>query len=178
MRDASETPATPMMPHILRSVSHTSRNGAEIYVSETRDRLLDLSVSQRDAEGPILRADGAGAEERDAELAGQRLHCSRALRGTRNDGATVGFAEQKLVRREACGVRRQIHVKAEPVFLIRAPHRDLGEGDTQPSVRAVVRGAEQATLGPRDEEVDETLLGFQIDAGRLAAHEIAADLPV
>jgi hypothetical protein len=69
-----------MMPHILRSVSHTSRNGAEIYVSETRDRLLDLPVSQGDAEGPILRADGAGAEERHAELAGERLYCTGALR--------------------------------------------------------------------------------------------------
>src|SRR6267378_3426334 len=110
-----------MMPHILRSVSHASRNCAEIYVSEPRDRLLDLSVSQRNAEGPILRAHGASAKQGDAELAGERLDRGHALRGTRDDGAPVRLAEQKLVRREPCGVRRQIHVEAEPVFLIRSP---------------------------------------------------------
>src|SRR5256885_9019101 len=41
-----------------------------------------------------------------------------------------------------------------------------------------MRGAEQATLGPRHEELDETLLGFQIHPGRLTAQEIVADLPV
>src|SRR5213593_1497068 len=35
-----------MMPHILRSVSHASRNGAELYVSETRDRRMGPSASR------------------------------------------------------------------------------------------------------------------------------------
>ena len=63
----------------LRSVSHASRNGAEIYVPQPCDRLFDLSVSQRDAEGPIRRAYGARPEQRDAELAGERLHGPLAL---------------------------------------------------------------------------------------------------
>src|SRR5436190_6808426 len=105
MRDASETPATPMMPHMLRSVSHASRNGAEIYVSQPRDRLLDLSVSQRDADTSIYIADLARAGARHAQLAGQCLNRPDPILGTGDNGAGVGFAEHHLVRGERCAVR-------------------------------------------------------------------------
>src|SRR5439155_22856992 len=118
MRDASGTPATPMMPHMLRSVSHASRNGAVIYVAQPGDRLVERSVSQRKAEGPIHGTHRAGAEERDTELAGQCLYRRRALLCARNHGAAVGFAEQQLVGREACGVGRQIDVETKTRLLV------------------------------------------------------------
>src|SRR2546425_12993476 len=99
-----------MMPHMRRSVSHASRNGAEIYVSEPGDRLLDLSVSQRDAEGAVHGTYRTGPQDRDTKLTGQRLDRRRALRRTGDYGAPMGFAKKNLVRREACGVRRQINV--------------------------------------------------------------------
>src|SRR6266576_590683 len=105
MRDASETPATPMMPHMLRSVSHASRDGAEIYVPQPRHRLLDLSVSQRDADTPIYIADLARARARHAQLAGQCLNCPDSILGTCDDGTAVRFAEQHLLRGERCAVR-------------------------------------------------------------------------
>src|SRR5437667_48921 len=83
MRDASGTPATPMMPHMLRSVSHASRNGAVIYVAQPGDRLVDRSVSQHKTEGPIHGTHRAGAEQRDTELAGQCLYRRRAPRSAR-----------------------------------------------------------------------------------------------
>jgi hypothetical protein len=64
---------------MLRSISHASRNSVEIYVSEPRDRLLDLSVSQPDAEGPIYGTHGARAADRDAELTGESLYDARAI---------------------------------------------------------------------------------------------------
>src|SRR6266508_1691087 len=89
-----------------------------------------------------------------AQLAGQCLHRAHALGGAGNDGSAVRFAEENLIRREACGVRREIHIQTEARFLIWAAHRHLGEGDAQAAVRAVVRGAEQAAppLGAGDEE--------------------------
>src|SRR6266576_7368366 len=105
MRDASETPATPMMPHMLRSVSQASRNGAEIYVPQPRHRLVDLSVSQRDAESSVCIAHLARAGARHAQLAGQCLNCPDTILGTGDYGAAVGFAEQHLVRGERCAVR-------------------------------------------------------------------------
>src|SRR6266508_2799092 len=91
---------------------------------------------------------------RKAQLAGQCLHRAHALGGAGNDGSAVRFAEENLIRREACGVRREIHIQTEARFLIWAAHRHLGEGDAQAAVRAVVRGAEQAAppLGAGDEE--------------------------
>src|SRR5258707_2961864 len=104
MRDASGTPATPMMPHMLVSVSHTPWNGAEIYVAQPADRLVDRPVSQGDPEGALGAAHAARSEERHAQLAGDPLNRSRALRLGRDDGATVGFAERQLLRRESCVV--------------------------------------------------------------------------
>src|SRR3989442_15177097 len=166
------------MPEMRRSVSHRSGNGAEIYVAQPGDRLVDRAVSQRDAEGAVHGTYRTRPQDRDSKLTGQRLDWRRALRRTGDHGAPVGFAEQKLVRREACGVRRQIHVEAEPVFLIRSPHRDFREGDAQPTVRTVVRRTKQSALGAGDKKLDETLLDFQIHPGRLTAQEIVADLPV
>src|SRR5882762_10159441 len=41
-----------------------------------------------------------------------------------------------------------------------------------------MRGPKQPALGAADEELDETFLRLQVNARRLAAHEIVADLPV
>src|SRR5882672_3527014 len=135
------------MPHILRSVSHASRNGAEIYVAEPRDRLLDLSVSQRDAESPFLRAYRARAKQRDAKLARQRLHRPDTLRCAGDDGSPVGLAEQYLVRGERCAVRGQVNVQTKSVLLIRTTHRDLSECNAESALRAVMRRPEQPALG-------------------------------
>src|SRR5258705_6238159 len=105
MRAASGTPATPMMPHMLRSVSHAPGNRAEIYLAQPSHRRCDRIVSQSDAEGTVHRADHADALRRDTELAGQHVNRSGTLRRTRDHGAAVGFAEQYLVRRERCAIR-------------------------------------------------------------------------
>src|SRR6267378_2392798 len=180
MRDASETPATPMMPHILRSVSHASRNSVGIYVSEPRNTLLHLAVSQGDADGTVARSHRAAPQRWDAQLAGQCLDGAGALWRTGNYSAAVGFAEENLVGREACSVRREIYNQTEARFRIGAAHGDLRERNTQPAVRTVVRGAEQPAppLGAGDEQLDQTLLGVQVHAGRLATREIVTHLPV
>src|SRR6266850_3001117 len=161
-----------MMPHILRSVSHASRNSVEIYVSEPPNMLLHLAVSQGDADGTVARSHRAAAQHWDAQLAGQCLDGAGALGGTGNYSSAVGFAEENLVGREACGVRREIHIQTEARFRIGAAHGDLRERNTQPAVRAVMCRSEQATLGAGDEQLDQTLLGVQVHAGRLATHEI------
>src|SRR5882762_309570 len=146
----------------------------------SRSRLTCSSVSQGDADGAVARSHRAAAQHWDAQLAGQCLDGAGALWGAGNYSAAVGFAEENLVGREACSVRREIHIQTEARFRIGAAHGDLGERNTQPSVRTVVRGAEQAAppLGAGDEQLDQTLFGVQIHAGRLATREIVTDLPV
>src|SRR5439155_12551973 len=56
--------------------------------------------------------------------------------------------------------------------------RTLGERHAEASMRAVMRGPEQAALGAGDEELDETLLDLEIHARRLPADELLTDLPV
>src|ERR1043166_9927420 len=131
-----------MIPHILRSVSHASRNSAEIYVAQPPDRLLDLSVSQRDLEGALGGADGAGAMDRNAQLTREHLYRPGALRSARDNCPAVRFAEQQLVRRASCVVRRQVNVESKSVFLVRAAHGDFRERDGQSPMRAVVRRPE------------------------------------
>src|SRR5690348_7829160 len=138
MRDASETPATPMMPHMRRSVSHASRNGAEIYVSEPRDRLLDLAVPQADAEGPVGGTDSSRTVDRNPQLTRERLHSPGALRRARDDHAAVGFAEQQFVRRATCVVRRQIHIETVSAFLVGPTHGHFGQRNGEAALRAVV----------------------------------------
>src|SRR2546428_642607 len=87
----------------LRSVSHASRNGVEIYVPQTRDRLLDLSVLQRDAESSICRTHGACAADRNAPRSApatrrsmSRFSASRSTRGgwpPTNSSQTSQYAE-------------------------------------------------------------------------------------
>src|SRR6185312_13131664 len=102
-----------MMPHIARSVSHAPGNGAEIYVAQPRDRLFDRTVSQLDAEGAVLRADAATTQDRHPKFARERLDGGRALGRAGDHGATVGFAEQHVVRRKTYGVRLQIDVETQ-----------------------------------------------------------------
>src|SRR6267378_2113341 len=80
------------MPHISYSVSHASRNSAEIYVSQTDNRLIDGSVAQGDSEGSVDWTDGTGSHGRDAQLTRQRLNGCGAFRCASDDGATVRFA--------------------------------------------------------------------------------------
>src|SRR5260370_16033 len=117
------------MPHISYSVSHASRNSAEIYVSQTDNRLLDGSVAQCDSEAPVDWTDGTGSQSRDAQLTRQRLNGGGALQSAGDDGASVRFAEQNLVRGEACVVRRQIHVESEARVLVRPAHRHFRKCD-------------------------------------------------
>src|SRR5262245_15051865 len=118
-----------MIPHILRSISHASRNGAEIYVPQPRDRLLDFPVSQREAESSVHGADLARAVTWHAQLTGERLDRGRAFRWARDYGAAVRFAEQQLRRRKSYAVRRKINVQTESMFRKGSAHRDLRERD-------------------------------------------------
>src|ERR1041385_1484886 len=111
-------PATPMMPHISPSVSHAPWNGAEIYVAEPRDRLVDASVSQLDADGAIRGPHSPNPLRAHSQLARQRLHRARALGRAGDYGAAVRFAEEEFVRPQSCAVRPQVNVQTESLFLI------------------------------------------------------------
>src|SRR2546430_14608592 len=98
---------------------------------------------------------------RDTELPGQRLNGGGTLGDTADHGAAVRFGKQHLVRREACGVRRQIHVETESYFLVWTTHRNFGESHTQTPLRAVMGGPKQTA--PRAPAKPGTAAPFRIE---------------
>src|SRR5436190_1691825 len=170
-------PVTPMMPHILRSVSHATRKAREIYLSQPLHGVLDARVAQPQAQGAAALTHRAGAVRGHTELLRQRHDGGGALGRAGDDSAAVGLAEQQLYGRQAEAVTGEIDVEPKPGFLVRPSHRDLGERDAEPALRAIVRGAKQDALRAGDQEVDEPPLGAQVHAGRHAAYESVQRLP-
>src|SRR5207237_9053593 len=77
-----------------RSISHASRNSAEIYVPQTLDRLLDGSpVAQCDSKSAVDRSDAPDSQDRDTELTCQCLNGGSKLRCAGDYGADVALPE-------------------------------------------------------------------------------------
>src|SRR5213594_1016842 len=135
-----------MMPHICPSVSHPPGYAREIYLPEPRDGVLDGRVAQPQANRAATLRHGTDPLRGHTQLLCQRRHCGRALRWTCENGSPVRFAEQQIDSRKASAVSGEIDVEAESCLVVRPAHRDFRQRDAEPTLRAIVRGAEQAAF--------------------------------
>src|SRR6266550_2354153 len=176
-RAASETPVTPMMPHICPSISHASGYAREIYLSETLDGVLDGRVAQPQAHRAATLRYGSDPLRRHTQLLRQGRYRGRALRRARDNGSPLRLAEQEIDSRQPQAVRGEIDVETESRLVVRTAHGNFGERDSEAAVRAVVRRLEQAALRRRDEVVHQPPLSRQVHSRRLPAHEAVQHLP-
>ena len=110
-----------------------------------------------------VAADPAGGGEGNALLLREIAHGGLVLGLERDDGPAGGLAEEERGRARGA-VEGDRGADS-------ALHRALGEGHGEPAVGDVVGRGEEALLGERGEQVDQALLGLEVDvrAGALVA---------